>query len=407
MNRLVQSFFLILYPFFPLWVWAFHFVTDKPLAMFLNVLLLPVAINFLGNSRARMPKYLVYLIFFAAYHIISSLIFKTIPPGTNKIFYILSDYRVFACTLFIVIENTRFDDRFIAKMNRNIYWIVILSMLVSLVQIKDPTFFFNESAMSEKEILGGMDSEIRNASIYSWYSINSGGITFPILISILLNFHDTRKTSFMIIVLAGISVAFLSRGRYIMLSALIVFSQLFFTRMKSFSKLVSLTILFAGGLLILVLVADQIGFDIQKVISARILEGGGEMESAKARVKSYEVFVKKFPENPWFGVGPETKPDVIELLGGGIPLIHVGYLSYLYFYGIAGCLILFLGLYFLLKNSWRVGKSYGFWGSFYGLLAFCSANTTFVYFNLAEMGIVLAVIYMRYYNSTHAESASG
>jgi hypothetical protein len=39
-----------------------------------------------------------------------------------------------------------------------------------------------------------------------------------------------------------------------------------------------------------------------------------------------------------------------------------------------------------------------FWGSFYGLLAFCVANTTFVYFNLSEMGIILAVIYLKYFN---------
>jgi hypothetical protein len=39
-----------------------------------------------------------------------------------------------------------------------------------------------------------------------------------------------------------------------------------------------------------------------------------------------------------------------------------------------------------------------FWGSFYGLLSFCLANATLVYFNLSELGIVLAVIYMKYFN---------
>jgi hypothetical protein len=57
-----------------------------------------------------------------------------------------------------------------------------------------------------------------------------------------------------------------------------------------------------------------------------------------------------------------------------------------------------MAIYYLLKNSWVVGRKYNFWGSFYGLLSFCFANTTFVYFNLAEMGIVLAVVYLRYYN---------
>jgi hypothetical protein len=45
-----------------------------------------------------------------------------------------------------------------------------------------------------------------------------------------------------------------------------------------------------------------------------------------------------------------------------------------------------------------VGKKYLFWGAFYGLLGFCFANITFVYFNLSEIGIILAVIYMKYFS---------
>jgi O-antigen ligase len=122
------------------------------------------------------------------------------------------------------------------------------------------------------------------------------------------------------------------------------------------------------------------------------------MASAKARITSYEAFLIKFPEHPLLGVGPKTRPDVIELLNGEAPLIHVGYLSYLYFYGVVGCLILFLAIFFLLRDAWIVGKRDNFWGSFYGLVSFCLANLTFVYFNFSEMGIVLSVIYLRYYN---------
>jgi hypothetical protein len=51
----------------------------------------------------------------------------------------------------------------------------------------------------------------------------------------------------------------------------------------------------------------------------------------------------------------------------------------------------------LLIKALRVGIKSKFWGSFYGLLAFCVANATFVYFNFNEAGIVLAVVYLRYY----------
>ena len=122
------------------------------------------------------------------------------------------------------------------------------------------------------------------------------------------------------------------------------------------------------------------------------------MGSAKARITSYDVFLLKYPEHPWFGVGPKTRDDVISLLNNEAPIIHVGYLSYLYFYGIFGALLLFSSLFYLLKRAWIVGKTMGFWGSFYGLFAFCLANLAFVYFNFSEMGIVLSVIYLRYYN---------
>jgi hypothetical protein len=401
MNRTIKDFFSVLYPFFPFWAWAFHLLGPKPIAFYLNLILLPLAVYILSASKKRLPKYLFFFILFTLYHLASSFINNTIPPGTNKLFFILFDPNVFACTLLILAEHTYFDGRFIAKMNKRIFLIVVISLIVSVVQIKDPSFFFNPLARGDETM--GADEEIRNSSIYSWDTSNSVGITFPILISILLNFYDTRKAGFFITLLSGIVVSFLTRARYVMLSVIIVIMQLFFSKIKSFSKKLILAGSFVVLVFLLLFVAKQTGFDIEKIISSRILEKDSEMESAKARIISYEVFIKKFPENPVFGVGPLTRPDVIDLLGGGIPIIHVGYLSYLYFYGIIGCLFLFISLYYLLRDSWRVGMQYNFWGSFYGILAFCIANTTFVYFNFAEMGIVLAVIYVRYYNTAYTE----
>ncbi|MBK7028613.1 MAG: hypothetical protein IPH45_05140 [Bacteroidales bacterium] len=51
----------------------------------------------------------------------------------------------------------------------------------------------------------------------------------------------------------------------------------------------------------------------------------------------------------------------------------------------------------MMRSSWIIGKKYGFWGPFYGFLGFSLANWTFVYFNMSEMGIVISVIFLRYY----------
>ncbi|HOZ68299.1 MAG TPA: O-antigen ligase family protein [Chitinophagaceae bacterium] len=404
MNRQIQNILSLMYPFFPFLAWIAHFAGDKPVTFYFNILALPLAIYFLVSSKRKLPAYLICFMLFVFYHLASSFINHTIPDNQNPAFFILYDYNVFAFAMFVVIENTDFDVAFIEKMNRNIFYIIVISLLVSILQMQNPNFFFNPRVLMDNPEEFG-EVEIRNASIYSWYTANSGGITFPILISFALNYFEAQKSRFMFIVLAGILVSFLTKARYVMISAILVFSQLFISKGKSFTKLISLAFIFAAGIALFVFIADQVGYDLQKVISSRILEEDSDMESAKARVVSYEVFMKVFPQHPWLGVGPATGKDVVELLGGGIPLIHVGYLSYLYFYGLVGCLFLFLSLFFLLRDGWRVGKKWGFWGSFYGLITFCVANATFVYFNFAEMGIVLCVIYQRFYKTYEPEES--
>ena len=183
-----------------------------------------------------------------------------------------------------------------------------------------------------------------------------------------------------------------------MISTIIVFSQLFFVSKIDFRKKVYILLIFMISVVAVVGIAKIYNYDIQKVIDNRILEKSSDLASARARVISYEVFLIKFPEHPLLGVGPITKPDVVLLLRGWAPVIHIGYLSYLYFYGIVGSLFIFISIFLLLVRAWNVGRKYLFWGAFYGLLSFCFANVTFVYFNLSEIGIILAVIYMKYFS---------
>jgi O-Antigen ligase len=396
MNKILLLVLAVLFPFYPLLAYAFHFVNSKPMMFYLNLLMLPVALYYLVNSRRKLPSYLVAFLLFTLYHVGISFYTDTLPKNQNAVFFIFSDPNVFACSLFLLIENTVFDEPYMQRMNRNILIIVGLSLIVSIIQIKDPTFLYDTSI--EVEAFVG-EGDIRISSLYSFAGVNSGGITFPILIAILLNFYDTSHKLFPLIVIGGLVVTFLTKARYVMISSIISFSQLFFSGRVSMQKIFSLLIGLVVIVAVVVAAANQMGFNINEVIEQRILEKDNEMGSAKARITSYEVFMKKFPEHPWFGVGPATRQDVKDLLGDEAPLIHVGYLSYLYYYGLVGCLFLFLTLFFILRWSWVIGKQYGFWGGFYGFLGFCFANVTFVYFNFAEMGIVLIVIYLHYYSN--------
>lgn len=397
MNNFVLRIFSVLFPFFPLLAWATHFATDKPFNFIVNIALLPIAIICLGNFKRGIPMYVVFFFLFTVFHLVSSFINKTIPADTNKIYYIFADENLLACTFFVIIESTVFSEKFMDRLTRNIFIIVIITLLVSVIQIKDPTFMFNTKLL-EGDQLEFWGDEIRNNSIYSYITTNSIGITFPFLVAILLNYYSTKQIQFPIIIISGIIVAFLSKSRYVMISTIIAVSQLFFTSARSFANKVSMLLIFAGCIYLAILGAESAGFDLNKIIDERILEKDTDLGSAKSRVLSYEVFLIKYPENPWLGVGPKTRPDVITLLQGETPVIHVGYLCYLYYYGAVGCFFLFAAIWLLLKKSWEVGKQHNFWGSFFGLVAMCVANITLVYFAFAEMGVIIALIYLRYYS---------
>jgi len=396
MNKFTQNLFLVIYPFYPLWAWITVSFLNLPADKVLILVVLPILIYNIWNRKIKVPVYLGLFILFTLVHLYTVFANNTIPDNTTTLLFFFSDFNILACVLFLIVESTDFDDEFIKKMNRHLLWIVGLSLVVSLIQIKDTSFFYN-TKLDEGDAFSIGDS--RNTSIYSWIDANSGGITFPIMISILLNVYDTSSKPFSFITLSGVVVTFLTKARYVMLSTIIAFSQLLLVKTISLQKKLFVLFFFIIGIFMILLVSEMAGYDIQSTIDERILEKGSDMESAKARVHSYEVFKLKFPENPYFGVGPKTRDDVIDLMDGQAMVIHVGYLAYLYYYGAFGAGLLFLALFFLIRDAWIVGKRYEFWGSFYGFLGFALANATFIYFNFNEMGIVLAVIYMRYYKT--------
>jgi hypothetical protein len=360
------------------------------------VFIVPMALYHIVNPRLKLPWYLVFFILFTLYHIASILVNETIPSGSNKIVYFLTDINIKACLLFFIIENTVFDRKFIRSLNKILLVVVIITLIVSLIQIKFPAFFVAERIAFDPE--NQYFSEKRIYSIFSWIGLNSIGITFPILVSVLISFYGTNKNKLMLIIISSVVVSFLTKARYVMISALIVMSQLLFVSKMSVKRKTNIVLIFIFSLVIFYGISRAFDYDIQQVVDDRILEKSGNLGSFNSRIISYYVFLRVFPDNPLLGVGPETQDNVVRLLAGHAPIIHVGYLSYLYFYGIIGCLFFFTFLFLLLQYAWKIGEKRNFWGSFYGLLAFCVANVTMVYFNLSEMGIIMAVVYLKYFS---------
>lgn len=395
LNRVNIIFFYALYPWFPLWAFISVYFIKLP---FNKVLVLPAIcltiLILVFKENKRLPAYLFFLFLFNIYHIAESFYFDTIPGNTNKIFYILSNYLFLASLLLFIVENTKFDYKFIKRQNKYIFIIIILALCVSLIQTQVKNFFFSPEILNYKVLM----NENRIPSIFSWYDPNTLGITFPLIVSIAISgIRKEENLKLFAIIMSVIIVAFLTKTRYVMLSSIIVLSQIFFSTELPKSLKVKYLLTIIISVLIAFTVAKAIHIDIQQTIDERILEKDTKMASANARIDSYYIFILKFPEYPWFGVGPKTRYDVIRLLKG-VPLIHVGYLSYLYWYGIVGASLLFISIFLFIRKLYRAGKDFGFWGGFYGLLAFVVANTTMVYFNLSEMGIIISAIYLKFYN---------
>jgi len=408
MNKTLQTLFVWLLPFYPLWAFLVRSALHIDLVQLVNAGLILIVLYLINSTFIKVPAYLGFFILFTIYHLYSVFSNDLMPREANLLAYLLADYNISACLILFAVENTEFDEWFIKKLSKNIFFIVVISLLVSIIQIKDVTFFVSPLLTSDPDKLAYFFDDHRNYSIFSWVDLNSLGITFPIMIAILLNYYEQRTFALAVIVLSSILVSFLSRTRYMMVSCIVVLLHLLFTSGFSWVKRISIVALIVISALIMGAVASRVGIDMKQIINERILEKGEDIStsSAGARVTSYNVFVQKFPEHPWFGVGPHTREDVVSLLGEGVPIIHVGYLSYLYYYGIVGCFFLFLSLAFLLIRAFLVGLKFKFWGSFYGLLSFCLANATFVYFNLNEAGIVLAILYLRYYKLIAQRSKS-
>jgi hypothetical protein len=194
-------------------------------------------------------------------------------------------------------------------------------------------------------------------SIYTWVSSNAVGISFPFIIAFLYVNYGSNKYMQFLIAMGALLFAFFTQTRYIIISVIIILAYLYFKTGKlKFSK-----VLFAASIPVLFYVfLSFFSFDVDRFVNERILEKQAadyDMTSAGERVTSYKAFVKIFPENPLFGNGEKITTSLRRLLGPDLPFIHIGYLHYIYAFGIFGCLLFFTFCGLLMRRVYTMSKS--------------------------------------------------
>ncbi len=114
--------------------------------------------------------------------------------------------------------------------------------------------------------------------------------------------------------------------------------------------------------------------------------------------KAIGNFIYFFPEHPFFGTGTMTDEIRVASKAVGSSQIHVGYLSFLVYFGIFGCFFLFGSWFLLSRKLLNTAQLTNYWGSFFGFLtflwSFATMNLSFIFF----YGITFCLVFDKYFH---------
>jgi hypothetical protein len=285
---------------------------------------------------------------------------------------------------------------------------IILSAIVIIVQQFIPTFFVNPRFIKAwMEIKGGslfQAEELRSPSIYSWGGAMGVGLIFLPFIAIVVNNYLINKRTRLayIFLFLGLLVTILTKGRWMMINAIVLFAMIFHYNKVHFSRVLKIVVILCLALICVYYLLPLIGVNVKNLIAERILEtnkGGLREGSASSRIIAFEVFFKLFPKNPVFGVGMQLNSELMKELAGRSSQIHVGYLALFYHYGLIGGIFYMGFIYSLTKTLYRNAKIHGYYSPLYSWIGFLLSNLTLFYIMPFEAGLLLILLLDKYYLS--------
>ncbi len=343
------------------------------------------------------PKFLYFYFCYIIYIFIWRLYNGYIEDkGLDK--YIFNNFHLYTALLIIIIYNVKIDELTFQNSIKIIKTILIIALIVSLIQLLiNPNFYTRTLGWAGE---GGSIYLSRRPSIFSYVSDNDGGISglayFSLILSICSIENKIRQLIFFSII-AGL-FAILTNGRYVMIGYVLVALQ--FLIKQSPTKTIKYLIYFSLVVLIgYYIYTDLLGFNLKDLAQDRLFAEGDIRNTT--RYLAYEVFLKYFPQNPFFGTGVHLTDEIKRVVNeGGSSQVHVGYLSHLISYGIVGSLLLFSFWFSLARDLYKKAKVTGFYGAFFAFIVFLWANVTFVEYNIFYPGVIVALVLSEYYYFT-------
>lgn len=362
--------------------------------LYFRVLVIAYVIPFLFYKKnIKIDKPLYYLILYIIYLLIWSFINgELFRLGLLRFLAYTDHFAIFS--IFIIIYNTHFSEKFIKNTIFIFKVTVILSLIASVIQVFNVSFLSppRRSAMYELSIY-----EFRRPSIFAFCDDNEIGLSFLPLLAVLtgLLLYKQQK-NYIPFLIMGMIVAFLTNGRYIMIGFIILTFQIFVANKTKFSAALKFSLLVFVLFFTLYQTLIFFGYDLQDWYDSRLFAEGSISEST--RYKAFANFAIFFPRTPVFGTGVYLTDEIRQASNAiGSSTIHVGYLSHLVSYGIVGSFFLFGFWFFLAKKLYKTAKLTNYWGSFFAFLIYLWAQATFPEYSIFFYGLLFALVLDKYY----------
>ncbi|HOD17350.1 MAG TPA: hypothetical protein PKJ14_01730 [Candidatus Cloacimonadota bacterium] len=358
-----------------------------------------IAIIALFSSLLRYSKLKIsrYFLLSSIYYLATILIPTLF--GTN--FKIIFNTDLLLCLGLLISANASISTKIYKQALKWIVALIIVSVVVIIIQqFYNPLFMVSDTVSENFTWEKFSNFQYRLPSIWSYINPNetSGCFYIMALYAILLGYMIERKINGWLIGLLCASILIyvvLTKTRYIIIVYLIISSMIYRLLNRTVNQIAVLTVLFLCIILLL-----YSGFPLLDLVQYRYLDkqvGGIVYGSFGARTSSWDAFTKYIGSAWLLGIDMSKQAsDYYNYLGRSTGQNLLGIVYPLITYGIIGSIWYYLLLFFLLRDSYKIGresKNYGFFVLFVSFIVTGFANGT----PLGNLNIIMAIMFMKYY----------
>jgi len=343
------------------------------------------------RGGVKIPKLIYPLILLAIYYF-SWNFFNGRFEKFGFIKLLFKDRTLHTISFLILVRNMNFTTKDLKKYLSVFKIYIILSVLFTIIQV-----LFNSSFFLPEQLtyFDGETAkyEIRNVSMWGYLSLLDVGLSFIPILAIVIHKSIVNKSKLTVFWLfCGAFVSILTNSRWTMVNYILVLIYTGYLYYKINN--IHLFGIIKYGIMVLVISIVSLSliknyvYNLNDFYNNRIYSS-----SAESRLYGYQMFLKYFPDKPWFGTGVRVGEDLSADLAGKSSQIHVGYLSHLYEFGIIGSVILLFFWFKVVKYVWLIGKISGNFVYLVMFLCFLAANVTLVEYSFYYLGVLVIFIF--------------